>query len=355
MTDTPRRLLRAIGGIGLSALQCVLFVLPAQALPLSPGDRIRVTILDGEEFNGTYEVNLDGNIDIPYLSPLKVVGKEPDAVRGELRQLLVNGGYFQPSFLQLSVNVIQWAPVNVFVAGDVFFPGRVLINEKPADRPDEPAVTISGQYPPNRFLSVALKSSGGVKPTADVSAIKLIRGGKESLHDFSGLFTGEPVQDVALIANDQVIVTATEKVNPQIIRPSPITLAGVKVFLSNLTVPATGNAPSGISRDATSFTYGNRFSQAVVAANCAGGTRLTNAGRKAILVRTDESTGKTNFVERKVDSLLMNSANDADNPYLMPNDAVACYDSATTTVRDIIRSIAEIVTPAALLINGFSK
>lgn len=340
-----------IGGLSLALLQVVVCTPSAKALPLSPGDRIRVTILDGEEFNGTYDVNIDGKIDIPYLPSVEVVGKEPDVLRAELRSMLINGGFFQPSFLQLSVNVVSWAPINVFVAGDVFFPGRVLINEKSADRPDEAPVTVSGQYPPNRFLSVALKSSGGVMPTADVSTIKLIRGGKESFHDFTGIFTGQPLQDVALIAGDQVIVQATEKVNPLIVRPSPITLAGVKVFLSNLTVPATGNAPSGISRDATSFTYGNRFSQAVVAANCAGGTRFTNAGRKAILVRTDESTGKTNYLERKVDDLLMNSNNDRVNPYLMPNDAVACYDSIITTFRDVIKSISDVLTPAALILN----
>jgi polysaccharide export outer membrane protein len=142
-----------------------------------------------------------------------------------------------------------------------------------------------------------------------------------------------------------------ETVNPLIVRPSPITMAGVKVFLSNLTVPATGNATSGISRDATSFTYGNRFSHAVVAANCAGGTRFTNAGRKAILVRTDERTGKTTYLDRKVDDLLMSMNNDRLNPYLMPNDAVACYDSMVTTFRDVIKSVSDVLTPATLLLN----
>lgn len=340
-----------LGAISLALLQVFLCTLSAQALPLSPGDRIRITILDGEEFNGTYDVNIDGKIDIPYLPSLPVVGKESAVLREELRNLLINGGFFQPSFLQLSVNVVSWAPINVFVAGDVFFPGRVLINEKSSDRADEAPVTVSGQYPPNRFLSVALKSAGGVRPSADISTIKLIRAGKESLHDFTGMFTGQPLDDVALMAGDQVIVQTMETVNPLIVRPSPITMAGVKVFLSNLTVPATGNATSGISRDATSFTYGNRFSHAVVAANCAGGTRFTNAGRKAILVRTDERTGTTTYLDRKVDDLLMSMNNDRLNPYLMPNDAVACYDSIVTTFRDVIKSISDVLTPATLLLN----
>ena len=171
------------------------------------------------------------------------------------------------------------------------------------------------------------------------------------MHDFTGIFTGQPFEDVALIAGDQIIVTPTSTVNPLFVRPSPITLAGVKVFLSNLTVPATGNATSAISRDATSFSYGNRFSQAVVAANCAGGTRFTNAGRRAILVRTDERTGKTNYLERKVDDLLMRSNSDAGNPFLMPNDAVVCYDSMVTAFRDVIRTVSDVLLPATLILN----
>ena len=339
------------GRVCLALLQLFFCTLPAEALPLSPGDRIRIDILDGEEFSGTYDVDIDGKINIPYLPPIFVVGKEPADLRSELRSRLSKGGFFQPSFLQLSVNVVNWAPINVFVAGDVFSPGRVLINEKPSDRPDEVPVTVSGQYPPNRFLSAALRSSGGIRPTADASSIKLLRGGKESMHDFTGIFTGQPFEDVALIAGDQIIVTPTSTVNPLFVRPSPITLAGVKVFLSNLTVPATGNATSAISRDATSFSYGNRFSQAVVAANCAGGTRFTNAGRRAILVRTDERTGKTNYLERKVDDLLMRSNSDAGNPFLMPNDAVVCYDSMVTAFRDVIRTVSDVLLPATLILN----
>jgi len=47
----------------------------------------------------------------------------------------------------------------------------------------------------------------------------------------------------------------------------------------------------------------------------------------------------------------MNSNNDRVNPYLMPNDAVACYDSIITTFRDVIKSISDVLTPAALILN----
>jgi L-2-hydroxyglutarate oxidase LhgO len=37
------------------------------------------------------------------------------------------------------------------------------------------------------------------------------------------------------------------------------------------------------------------------------------------------------------------------NPYLMPNDAVACYDSTITNYRDIAKTLAEIIVPFKLL------
>ncbi|KEF43363.1 MAG: polysaccharide export protein [Cyanobium sp. CACIAM 14] len=343
-----RRGLQCIAG---AVLQGTILASGASALPLSPGDRIKISIVDGEEFSGIYEVSIDGKIEIPYLAPLSVVGLEPEKVKEKLRRELISGRFFQPSFLRIGVNVVKWAPIGVFIAGEVFLPGRVMINEKAPEEAEPPPIAVTGQYSPNRFLSVALRFAGGIKPTADVASIRLIRNGKETSYDFSGFFTGEPTQDVPLIAGDQVVVPSTGQVNNALVRPSPITMTGVKIFISNLTVPATGNAISGISRDATSFSYGSRFSQAVVAGNCAGGTRFTNAGRYAILVRTNERTGETKYLERKVDSLLMHSRNDADNPYLMNNDSVACYDSGYTTLRDIIRTIGEVVTPVGIIQN----
>ena len=93
---------------------------PLEALPLSPGDRIRLLIPEGELFSGVYEVNLDGNIQIPYLDPLSVRGLEIDEAKQLIRDTLVNRKFFQPKFLQLNVSILQWAAVQVHVSGAVF-------------------------------------------------------------------------------------------------------------------------------------------------------------------------------------------------------------------------------------------
>ena len=52
--------------------------------------------------------------------------------------------------------------------------------------------------------------------------------------------------------------------------------------------------------------------------------------------------------------ILMAGVNDASvNPYLMPNDAVACYDSAVTNVREVARTVTDILSPFTLRKSAF--
>jgi polysaccharide export outer membrane protein len=248
----------------------------------------------------------------------------------------------------VDVNVLQWAPVQVFVSGATFQPGRVLINEWTDAVQTQTPVQQGGQAAYERSLTTAIRQAGGVLPTADVGSVELVRDGRRRRIDLSGIFSGQPVEDVPLIAGDQVVVPDSGRINPAIVRPSQITPVGVKIFISNLTVPAAGNAIAAVGRDATSFPYGSRFSQAVVSGNCAGGTTLTNASRRAVLVRTDPPTGRTTTLDKGVEELLRRSSDDVGNPYLMPNDAVACYDSAVVNFRDVIRTLTEILVPGGV-------
>ena len=320
------------------------------ALPLSPGDRLEVSIPKEAYFSRVYEVNEEGNLEVPYLGSMSVVGLEPDRVEDKLASALVRKGFFPPRTLQMTIQVIEWSPITVNVAGEVFQTGAMLINrpyypEESAVSPD--ANQITGEFPYRRYLTDALETAGGVLPTANVKEIRLIRDGKERVLDLSGAITGEPFDNIPLIAGDRIIVPAAERFQAELVRPSAITRQGMKIFVSNLTVPSTSNATSSINNMEEGITvpYGARFSQAVIATNCAGGTKSINANRKAILVRVDRLTGETTHVERDVEDLLRNSHNNDDNPLLMPRDGVACYDSTVTNLRDIFQTIADIINP----------
>jgi polysaccharide export outer membrane protein len=172
----------------------------------------------------------------------------------------------------------------------------------------------------------------------------VIRNNFVQILDLSGVFTGEEVDDVPLIAGDRVVVPILAKQQNNLVRPSQITPPGIRVFLSNLTIPAPSNATG------SSFPYGARFSQAVISANCLGGTFPTNSQRRAVLVRTDRQTGETEVFDRGIEQLIRDSTDDTNNPFLMPEDGVGCYDSTVTEARDVVRTITDILlTPFNLI------
>ena len=244
------------------------------ALPLSPGDRLEVSIPKETYFSRVYEVNEEGSLEIPYLGAMSVAGLELAHVEDKLAYALVNKGFFPPNTLQMTIQVVEWSPITVHVAGELFQPGAMQINlpyypEESSVSPD--ANQITGEFPYRRYLTDALEAGGGVLPTANVKEIRLIRDNQEQVFDLSGALTGEAFENIPLIAGDRIIVPAAERFQAELVRPSAITRPGIKVFVSNLTVPASSNATSAIgnTEEGITFPYGARFSQAVIATNCA--------------------------------------------------------------------------------------
>ncbi|MEM9217435.1 MAG: polysaccharide biosynthesis/export family protein [Cyanobacteria bacterium P01_F01_bin.150] len=362
---------RPLFGLMVSSLLSVLTatfslssLLPAAALPLSPGDRIRLTIAEDtdlpitDRFSGIYEVNVDGSLQIPFIEPLFVAGFELEDVEQTLRQALVLGEFFHGDRLQLSLGVVQWAPIQVSVVGDAYYPGQVLVNTPPDAAFDdqlfrgEAPYTLTGDYPPARYLTAVLNQAGGIKPTADIENIRLVRGGVEQVIDLSGVLTGELVDDVPLIAGDQVVVPALEELQPYLMRPSQITPATVKLFVANQT------APSNIDRldqEEVELEYGTRFSQVAIAMRCAGGTRPTNARRRIALIRTNALSGETEVFDHKVEELLRESVDGDGNPFLMPSDGVVCYDSKLTNISRILNFVGSVLNPIRILTDIFDN
>jgi polysaccharide export outer membrane protein len=332
--------------------------LPGWALPLSPGDRIRVSVPGDQElpqvyrFSGIYEVNLDGNIQIPYLQPLPVAGKELEQVEQDLFNAFIQGGFFRAESLQLSADILQWAPIQVTVSGETFVPGRVFSGARPETDPitslegGEGPITVSGNYSPSRYLTEVLRLAGGVMPTADVRNVQIIRGDEVKVVDLTGVFTGEPVEDVALISGDRVVVPDSGTFQNNLVLPSQITPETIAVFLSNQTVPRGGGATGG---EVAQLEYGTRFSQAAIGALCGGGTRSVNANRRIALVRTERPTGETFVLERKIEDIIEDSSSNEDNPYLMPRDGIVCYDSRVTNISAIFDFIGNIFAPIRLI------
>jgi polysaccharide export outer membrane protein len=70
-------------------------------------------------------------------------------------------------------------------------------------------------------------------------------------------------------------------------------------------------------------------------------------------VRVDRITGETSSWDRSIEQIIRDSKNDNDNPFLMPEDTIACYSSTTTNVRDVFSTISDVINPLNLLFGIF--
>ena len=321
---------------------------------LSPGDLVRLEIVRGDGFAGNFVVSPDGYLRLPFVGDIPAAGTTQAELENIIARLLVSGGFFKSNFVQVSVSVLHWAPIQVSVSGAVFQSGDVLLNEKAADSDAAARIEAAGDFTVKRRLSAALFASSGVRPDADIRNVVLTRNGRRRVFDMSGALDGGPIEDPLLVAGDRVHVPSRGCFQMALARPSRITPPGVRIFMSNLTRPAASNANSAIGQHATQLPYGTRFLQGLVSANCVGGIQATNARRWGVLISRNPVTGESEVIARSIEDLVRRADRDAFNPVLLPNDAIACYDSHVTNVRDVITMLAEAAAPAlnAALIGG---
>jgi len=321
----------------------------AQGLLLSPGDLVEVLIEDGEGFNGRYIIDNAGYIKLPLIGVIEAGGATTNKLEIKLELAFVRAEIFQPTSASVTVHVLNWSSIEVSVSGAVFQPGTVLINKKLKTPPAPEHLKAFGDYSSTRLLSEAIRNASGVRPDAKLDQIILLRKGWQVQIDMTGMLTGGLVTDYPLVAGDRVIVPSTGCFQKNLVRPSLITPRGFRVFMSNLIDSAGDNASAAVGKYATNLPYGTRLLQAAISANCVGGKNWTNAPRRIVLTSKNPITGETQVIERSVEQLITTPNKGNINPYLMPNDAIVCYDSDITNFRDIAKTVAEILIPFKLL------
>lgn len=318
-------------------------------LRLSPGDMIELVIENGEGFNGRYILDPNGRVGIPYLPALPLAGLDIYQAANKIELALLKAQLFHAATLATSVQVLEWSEIDVMVTGAVFDPGRKRINTRHKLPQNSDKLAAFGDYSSTRLLSEALRAASGIRPDAKLDQVVLLRQGWHLELDMSGVFSGQNVDDIPLIAGDKVVVPSTGCFQRHLARPSQITPKGMRVFMSNLIDSAHSNANAAVGRYSTNLPYGSRLLQAAVSANCMGGKQWTNASRKVLLASTNPLTGQQEVLERSVEALIRDANNDEQNPYLMPNDALVCYDSDLTNIREIARFVMDLINPLKAL------
>lgn len=334
------------GGSGGKGSGAVAYALRGERL--SRNDLVDIRIGDDDTFNGNYVVSRDGTLKLPFLSPIRAQGRSTDEIESDIAQELLAGDFFVDA-PRISVRVADFASVLVGVSGAVFEPHAVEIGGIQGDQVDSLRQAALGASTEGRNLSVALRAAGGVRPDADLSAVQLRRGGTLYEVDMRGVLEGRNVTDVMLIAGDEIDVPSRGCFQEDLMQPSPISPPGVSLYLSNLTQPAAGNAIAAVGQEVRQVPYGTRYLQAVIDTNCVGGARSTSADRSSVLVSRDPVTDVSIVIERNIEDLLRRADRDDFDPYLLPDDALVCYDSTVTNIAELGRVLGLAAVVAAVV------
>ncbi|WP_337661424.1 polysaccharide biosynthesis/export family protein [Erythrobacter sp. Alg231-14] len=324
--------------------------------PLGAGDRLEISILgDDDRISGTYVIDSDGSLALRGLSSIQAANSSIDELTNILRSQLVSSGIVRPLRNAVRVALIEASGASVAVSGAVFQPGAVRAGDRtPESRIGLREGAVSGDDNTTRTIAGAIRAAGGVRPDADVQRIYLVRGRTYAEFDLSGFIHGWTSRDVAIATGDRVIVPSRTCFDADLVRPTPLTAPGIRVYMSNLTQSANNNAGAAIGEKTGSLPYGTRLLQGLVAANCVGGSYM-QSDRRAVLISRNPINGESIVVERDIERLVRNANRDSLNPYLMPDDAIACYDSRWSNFREAVGLISQGVstaTPAILLDNA---
>lgn len=313
------------------------------------GDTLHIKIGGMSEYDGLYQVTSQGELDLPFGQSLDIAKHTRKTLKQSIEDELVRLNWFHRETVRVDLSVVSLAPISVSVYGAVFNPGRVSINQRPALKLEEQIARAAGAFSAGRNLAAAIMAAGGVRPDADLSNIVVVRDNRVLAISLSSLIHGSGyVKMPTLIDGDQLVVFSSGEINTSLIRPTEITPPGLRVFMSNLTAPALNNAQSAVGADSTRLPYGSSLLDAAISANCIGGTHQANASRSIVMVTRNFGGKEQLVVRRSINQLLANSSNSLVNPYMIPNDGVACYDSRFTNFRDVARGIGEVISPILL-------
>lgn len=322
---------------------------------IGPGDRLKLVVSgDTETLSGQHVITANGRLVVPGVIDLPVAGRTLAATTAALRAVLVERGLVRDIPGNVVLAQVEQAGVQVSVEGAVFEPGLVRAGERTAEAQ---SVTItnaaSGDFNTGRSLATALRLAGGIRPDAAADGVYLVRGGQYTRIDLIPAFTGGVPADPQLAAGDRIIVPSTGCFNPLLVRPSSVTAPGIRVYMSNLSRPASHNSAAAIGKDSTSLPYGTRLVEGLLSANCVGGSAM-NAARQAVLISRNPVNRQSVVIARSVEALVRNANRDDYNPWLMPGDGIACYDSGAMTVADAIGVVGNALVPVAL-VRGLTK
>ena len=104
----------------------------------------------------------------------------------------------------MNISLVRESAIEVSVFGAVFNQGRVTINGRPADKPQDAIIQETGSFSNERDLTAAIRAAGGLRPDAQISSIVIKRDGNLFEFDLAAIVSGDQFPFIpSLVQGDQ--------------------------------------------------------------------------------------------------------------------------------------------------------
>lgn len=143
---------------------CAVAAADAPAYKLGPGDKVRVTVFNEKDLSGDFDVNDQGEIALPLIGQVKVLGHSISEVESTITQRYANDYLVNP---KINVEVLNYRPF--FILGEVKTPGSYpYVNGMTVVN----AVALAGGYTPradkaHTLIKRADNPAAGEKPAGE--------------------------------------------------------------------------------------------------------------------------------------------------------------------------------------------
>jgi polysaccharide biosynthesis/export protein len=244
-------------------------------------------------------------------------------------------------------------PIKVAVVGQVNRPGTYNVKGESNASGSATIQNVNFSIP---TVTQAIQSAGGIKPTADVRRIKLLRinrdgrGQAKTINLWALLTQGDSSQDLPLQEGDRLIIPEI----PVGTLPNPAetdTLANAPFSPGSIKVNVVGEIKNSRQGGATiELPPTSTLNQAILAA---GGFDTVRANKNSVdLIRLNPNGSVT---KRTIGVDFAKGVDETINPTLRNNDIVVVGRSGTTRVADGLGSILNPLSPLFSIFNLFRR
>lgn len=187
----------------------------APPIRIGAGDLIEVQMFENPDLSGRFRVDERGDVTIPLLGPVHVVGETAEEVAVQIERRFVAAQILQPGESHATVFIAEYASQGITVNGEVRTPGVV------------PALGI-------RMLNDVISAAGGVNPTASSKIVITHKRdpGNQITVEYNPTLLVPIIPDVQIFPGDTVVVPRAGSIYivGNITRPGVYVLEGRRVL-----------------------------------------------------------------------------------------------------------------------------